>query len=226
MNRMWLYGKESVLASKTIALCQAFFIFAFLSTLRKNLQNWSALVAKQKAEQEEKKREEEAKKEEEKKAIKAPPPKPAAVRTSSKIEVPKEVLESDNEWKRTASFVHCSVKSCYKEHGYNKTLLKQGSFAGPSSLNFCLFLPNIMRNLIQRCQVLLFCTYFVLVFWWKYLQNTVGSRNGIQFFLQVLLLHMSDIAQWVQILFLVPALYILQQTFLQGIMSIPADITR
>ena len=35
----------------------------------------------------------------------------------------------------------CTVEPCYKEVGYNKTLLKQGDFAGPSSLYFLVFLP-------------------------------------------------------------------------------------
>ncbi|XP_041484110.1 probable 3',5'-cyclic phosphodiesterase pde-5 isoform X2 [Lytechinus variegatus] len=64
----------------------------------KNLQNWSALVAKQKSEEEEKK-ELEGKndgdnKKEEKKPDKAPPAKPPPSRTTSKI--PKEVLDSDD----------------------------------------------------------------------------------------------------------------------------------
>ena len=34
-----------------------------------------------------------------------------------------------------------TVEPRYKEVGYNKTLLKQGHFAGPSSLYFCFFTP-------------------------------------------------------------------------------------
>ena len=68
---------------------------------RKNLQNWSALVAKQKAEEEDKKKlEEEGKtegdtKKEEKKPDKPnPSTKPPPSRTVSNI--PKDVLESDD----------------------------------------------------------------------------------------------------------------------------------
>nr|XP_054772688.1 probable 3',5'-cyclic phosphodiesterase pde-5 [Lytechinus pictus] len=61
----------------------------------KNLQNWSALVAKQKSEEEEKKElEGNDNKKEEKKPDKAPPTKPPPSRTTSKM--PKEVLDSDD----------------------------------------------------------------------------------------------------------------------------------
>ena len=44
--------------------------------------------------------------------------------------------------------VHGTVGPRYKEVGYNKTLLKQGNSAGPTSLYFFVFYPDIMRNLM------------------------------------------------------------------------------
>ena len=37
--------------------------------------------------------------------------------------------------------IYYTVEPRYKEVGYNKTLLQQGNFAGPSSLYFFVFLP-------------------------------------------------------------------------------------
>ena len=37
--------------------------------------------------------------------------------------------------------VHTTVEPRYKDVVYNKTLLQQGNFAGPSSLYFFAFLP-------------------------------------------------------------------------------------
>ena len=69
---------------------------------------------------------------------------------SSLFKIRKQITRN-YEWVTKASLLkqNNTVEPRYKEVGYNNTLLKQGKFAGPSSLYFLVFFyPDIMRNLI------------------------------------------------------------------------------
>ena len=47
-------------------------------------------------------------------------------------------IMNSNKFKQDHHFFVNTVEPCYKEGGYNKTVLNQGNFAGPSSLYFAL----------------------------------------------------------------------------------------